>query len=107
MTNFLLIRHAMNDAVGKLLAGRMKGVTLNNEGRRQADKLASRLEGLPVTAIYSSPLERAIETAEPIARKFNLTIKLCEEFTDIEFGEWTNRKIIELEDSEKFRHFNR
>ncbi|KTD19044.1 histidine phosphatase family protein [Legionella jordanis] len=106
MTNFLLIRHATNDTVGKLLAGRMKGVTLNGEGRLQADHLSIRLAGLPITAIYSSPLERAIETAEPIARRFNLQIEIREEFTDIEFGNWTNCKISDIEESEKFRQFN-
>ncbi|STY31140.1 bifunctional RNase H/acid phosphatase [Legionella wadsworthii] len=106
MTNFLLIRHGMNDAVGKVLAGRLQGLSLNTEGRFQADKLALRLAGLPISAIYSSPLERAIETAEPLAKILHLKNIIMNEFTDLQYGEWTNRKIDELESSSHFRQFN-
>lgn len=106
MTKFLLIRHATNDTVGKRLAGRAAGVSLNEAGRAQAEKLAERLAGLPAAAIYSSPLERAVETAAPTAKMLNLEIEICEEFSDIEFGDWTNRGFDELKDEARWQRFN-
>jgi probable phosphomutase (TIGR03848 family) len=106
MTTILLIRHATTDAVGKRLAGRSPGVHLNNEGQAQAAKLAERLTGLPVSAVYSSPLERTLETAEPLARALGLETRVAEDFVELDFGEWTNRAIEELSGDEAFRRFN-
>lgn len=106
MIRFFLIRHATNDTVGKIFAGRMAGVNLNAEGREQARKLAERLAGLPISVVYSSPLERAVETAEPLAELLNLKIEICEDFVEIDIGEWTNLTIEELEMQTKFRLFN-
>src|SRR5687767_1544713 len=89
-TRFLLIRHATTDTVGKRLAGRLPGVSLNEAGRAQAQQLAARLAGLPVAAIYSSPLERAVETARPLAQGLQLETAVCEAFLELDFGEWTN-----------------
>ena len=68
MTALLLIRHGENDYVGKRLAGRLPGVHLNEKGRKQAEALVPALQKAPIKAIYSSPLERAQETAEPLAQ---------------------------------------
>jgi len=106
MTRFLLIRHATNDTVGKRLTGRMAGVSLNEEGQAQAQKLAERLAGLPVTAVYSSPLERAVETAEPIAKLLHLENSVSEDFLEINFGEWTNTAFEDLVKQPKFQLFN-
>jgi probable phosphoglycerate mutase len=106
MTKFILIRHATNDTVGKRLTGRLKGIHLNEEGREQSHKLAERLSGSPIKAIYSSPLERALETAEPIAKSLNLKTAIYDDFTDIEFGEWTNCTFEELKEELSFQHFN-
>ena len=65
MPLFLLVRHGENDNVKKgRLAGRLSGVHLNKKGIAQAQALAERLHGAPVKAIYSSPLERTMETAD-------------------------------------------
>jgi len=64
----LLIRHAQTDAVGAWLAGQAVDVSLNQCGRAQAERLRARLSALDLSAIYSSPLQRAIETAGPLAR---------------------------------------
>ena len=106
MTKFLLIRHAATDSVGKRLSGRMAGVQLNKEGLMQAQALAERLAGLPLTAIYSSPLDRARETAEPICKALSLEMEIYEDFNEIDFGEWTNKSIRELEDQPAFKRFN-
>lgn len=106
MTRFLLIRHATNNTVGKRFAGRMAGVHLNEEGLRQAQKLAERFTGLPITAVYSSPLERAVETAEPIAQVLGLQVITCDDFLEIDLGEWTDRAFDDLAGDTRFHLFN-
>ena len=75
MPLLLLIRHGENEYVktGKL-AGRLPGVHLNEKGQKQAQALGEALRDVPIKAIYSSPLERAMETASPIAESHKLTI---------------------------------
>lgn len=106
MTRFLLIRHATTDSVGKRLSGRTPGVPLNEAGRAQARKLAERLAGLPIAAIYSSPLERAVQTAEPLAKVRNLAAVISQDFLEINFGDWTNCPFEELESQPLFQRFN-
>src|ERR1044071_1374613 len=97
MTKFLLIRHATNDTIDRFLAGRLPNVHLNAEGKTQADKLALRLSQSRIAAIYSSPRERAWETAEPIARDHKLDICCSAALDEMDFGEWTGRPFPELE----------
>ncbi len=106
MTKFLLIRHATTDSVGKRLSGRTPGVFLNEEGRAQAQNLAKRVASLPIKAVYSSPLERAVETARPIAEMLHLKTTISNDFLEIDFGEWTNRLFDELHKDVQFQRFN-
>ncbi|HMO60059.1 MAG TPA: histidine phosphatase family protein, partial [Roseiflexaceae bacterium] len=78
MSTLLLIRHGANDWVHGRLAGRIPGVHLNDEGRRQAQELAARLADLPLDAIYASPLDRTVETAQAIAAPRDMTLRLVE-----------------------------
>ena len=92
MPLLLLIRHGENDFTKKgKLAGHTPGVHLNERGQEQAQALADALKNVPIKAIYSSPLERAMETASPIAEVHNLTIiqepGLIESFV----GKWQGR----------------
>jgi probable phosphoglycerate mutase len=100
VTNLLLIRHALNDWVGERLAGWIPGVHLNDEGRNQAQELARRLAQTPLKAIYSSPLERAVETAEPLAAVHRLQIQKREALGEAHFGDWTGKALKELKDEE-------
>lgn len=97
MPLFLLVRHGENEFVktGRL-AGRLPGVHLNDKGRTQAQSLAERLKGAPIKALYSSPLERALETAEPLAKSLNLEIIQRVGLIETDCGEWQNRKVKEL-----------
>lgn len=106
MTKFLLIRHALTDAVGKRLSGRTPGLSLNDEGRRQSRELASRLSHQSVDAIYSSPLERTIETAAPLAEITGLQVRSDVDFLEMDFGSWTNLSIEELKNDITFQRFN-
>jgi probable phosphomutase (TIGR03848 family) len=97
MPVILLVRHGENDYVKKgMLAGRLPGVHLNNAGHEQAQMLADRLSGMGINTIYSSPLDRAIETAQPLAHKLNLECIVRPELIEIDFGEWQGRKLREL-----------
>lgn len=98
MTTILLIRHAVNDYVktGKL-AGRLAGVHLNNEGMAQAEALGRRLADAPLKRIYSSPMERTMETAAAIAKHHpQLQVQKREEISEVDYGDWQGRAIGEL-----------
>jgi probable phosphoglycerate mutase len=92
MLTFLLIRHGENEYLVKnKLPGQLPGIHLNSRGQEQAENLADSLGNLPITAIYSSPLERAMETASPLARKLGLPIKQVPGLMDADVGKWANR----------------
>src|SRR5574341_49630 len=97
MTQLLVIRHAENDytRTGRL-AGWTKGVRLNESGQKQAQALAERLGKAPITAIYTSPLERALETAMPLAKAKGLRVKICEELGEVRYGQWTGKSLKQL-----------
>lgn len=91
MPVFLLIRHGENDFVGKRLAGHLPGVHLNEKGRQQAALIAQSLSKAPIKAIYSSPLERAVETAAPLAQALNLPVNIRPGLIEIDFGRWQGK----------------
>ena len=97
MPVLLLIRHGENEYVKKgRLAGRLPGVHLNDTGRSQAQSLADRLAKAPIKAIYSSPLERALETAEPLAKTLNLETIPRPGFLETDYGEWQDQTLKSL-----------
>ena len=106
MTTFLLIRHATTDAVGKKLSGRTAGVHLNEAGKIQAQNVTRRLASTTINAVYSSPLERAVETAAPIATSHQLETIISNHFLEMDFGEWTNCSFDELQVNKQFQRFN-
>lgn len=101
-----LVRHALCDGVGSILRGRAPGVSLNDEGREQAAWLADRLRDERLHAIYSSPLERARETAEAIAVPHRLPVCIEPGLNEVDFGEWTGRTVSDLEQHPRWRAFN-
>jgi len=104
MPLLLLIRHGENEYVktGKM-AGRLPGVHLNERGRQQAADLAKALVEVPLKAIYSSPLERAVETAEPIADGRKIEIQLRPELMDNDIGAWQGRSLKALRRLKKWK----
>ena len=101
-----LVRHALCDGVGSILRGRAPGVSLNEEGREQAAWLAERLRDERLHAIYSSPLDRARETAEAIAAPHQLPVCIEPGLNEMDFGEWTGRNIRDLQEHPRWRAFN-
>jgi probable phosphomutase (TIGR03848 family) len=97
MTYLFLIRHGENDWVGSdRLAGRTAGVYLNDKGRRQAVQLAERLREQPIGAIYSSPLERCLETAQPLAEALHLPVTEEAGILEVDYGAWRTGNLKEL-----------
>lgn len=96
MTDVLLVRHATNDWVGQRLAGHTPGVHLNAEGRRQAAALAKRLASWRFAALYSSPLERALETAAPVAERCGVAVTVEPGIAEASYGDWTGMALKDL-----------
>ena len=106
MTRFLLIRHGLTDTVGHTLSGTRAGVHLNEVGRVQVARLAERLRGVPLAALVSSPLERAVETASAIAAGRGLAVETVGAFTEFEVGDWSGRTFESLDPMDDWRRFN-
>jgi probable phosphoglycerate mutase len=98
MSYFYLIRHGSTDVAGHILTGRSAGVHLNEQGRKQILGLPERFKNVPLQAIYATPLERTQETAEPLAQAFGLTVQIAHEMTEVDYGEWTGRKVDDFRD---------
>jgi len=96
MSVLLLIRHGHTDSAGKRLTSWMPGVHLSERGREEAERLARRLDGIPVAAVYSSPLERCRETAAPLADARGLPVESREDLGEVRFGAWTDRTLAQL-----------
>ncbi|MBX3287649.1 MAG: MSMEG_4193 family putative phosphomutase [Actinobacteria bacterium] len=96
-TLVLLVRHGQTPTTGSTLPGRAKGLHLAEKGQAQAEAVAARIGALGnVDAVYASPLERTRETAAPIARALGQRVRIDKGLLECEFGEWTGRKLAEL-----------
>jgi probable phosphomutase (TIGR03848 family) len=98
MKQIILIRHGQNSMVGKRLAGWLPDVHLNEAGQAQAAALAERLAAQKgkIHALYSSPLDRTMETARPLADVLELEIQILEGMAEVRYGEWEGQSIEEL-----------
>jgi len=103
-TTILLIRHGETEYVAKgIMSARMPGVPLNEKGRSQAAEVAQALAGAPITHIYSSPMERAQETASYLANLLNLDVILAEGIIETDVGDWTGLKAEQVKDSPQWQ----
>lgn len=96
MTQVFFIRHGSTDSADKRLTGWSRGVHLNARGQAQAEALPGRLARVPLEAIYSSPLERALETALPLATAKGLKVRQRHGLIELNTGEWTGRSLRAL-----------
>ena len=97
-TTILLVRHGTTATTGTVLPGRAPGLHLSEKGVAQATALSERLGDLrhkPV-AIYVSPLERARETAAPLAKALHLRPVVNRGLLECDFGSWTGKKLSVL-----------
>jgi probable phosphoglycerate mutase len=98
MPLILLVRHGENDYVKeRRLPGRIPGIHLNKRGRKQAKQVAKFLKSAPLKAVYSSPLERTMETAQPIAKVHDLQVIPREGLIETDVGKWQGKKIKKLQ----------
>jgi broad specificity phosphatase PhoE len=88
-TTIFFVRHGAHDRLDHILCGRMAGVSLSETGRDQALRVADRLSREPIAAIHVSPMERACETAGPLAERLGLAPVVAEDLNEIDFGDWT------------------
>jgi probable phosphoglycerate mutase len=98
MTTVLFVRHGTTATTGSILPGRAPGLHLSERGIEQATALAERLKDLSrkPTALYVSPLERARETAAPIAKALRLRPIVDKGLLECDFGLWTGKRLATL-----------
>jgi alpha-ribazole phosphatase len=91
-----LVRHGETvwNAEGRLCGS--SDIPLSDQGRQQAEALAERFRDVPIAAIYSSPLLRARQTAEAIAKPHRLPVRLVPELSEIDYGDWEGMAVAEL-----------
>jgi probable phosphoglycerate mutase len=96
-TVILMVRHGQTPTTGKILPGRAAGLHLAEAGVAQAHRVAERSAELPkIDAIYASPLERARETAAPIAKALKQRVKIDKGLLECDFGDWTGAELSKL-----------
>jgi len=97
MARIILVRHGKTDWNQELrIQGGSSDTPLNEEGRYQAEKLALRLSRCNIQAIYSSPLKRAFETAQMIAKHHNIEVVVEKSLREIEAGDMEGLTSAEL-----------
>ncbi len=101
----VLVRHGVTATTGKVLPGRAPGLHLSDVGRRQAEAVAQRIATLrrPPSAVYASPLERAQETAAPIAKALHLRVRTAVGLVECDFGDWTGARLSALRRRREWR----
>lgn len=104
-TVFHLVRHGSHDLLGKVLVGRGP-VSLNAAGQAQAEAVAAMLETAGLAAVFSSPRERAVQTAGPIATRAGLEVTIDPDLDELDLGEWTGARFGSLHDDPRWRAFN-
>ena len=108
MIRILLIRHGETELTGRVLYGRMPGVHISAEGCRQAQALSQALKGrYEVHEIISSPLERALETAQYLAEALELPISIDDDIVELDYGSWMGLTFTEIRESDEWQHYNR
>jgi probable phosphoglycerate mutase len=94
MPIFLLIRHGETEFNKKKhLAGRLPNVHLTKRGQKQAQLLAEKLSSVPIKAIYASPLERTMDTAQPLASALKLEITPLDDLLETDCGDWQGQSV--------------
>lgn len=96
MTTFFIVRHGVTHHTGRKLSGRVPDVHLSEEGVTQSKIVAESLADLPLKAVYSSPIERTLETAAAIAERHDLEVKSRPGLSEVEFGRWSDRSFKSL-----------
>lgn len=105
MTILYIVRHGNID-YNLRIPGRQKGLSLSVDGRNQALSLIKRFSTVRISAIYSSPLERAVETAMPLSDNKGISIQIMDGLNEIDFGSWSANSFSDLEDNILWKQFH-
>src|SRR5690349_7740637 len=97
ITRLLLVRHGATTATEEGRFSGSSGTELSDEGRKQAACLGERLSKEPITAIYASPLSRALDTARIIGRSCGLEPAVRDGLAEISHGHWEGMKRADVE----------
>jgi broad specificity phosphatase PhoE len=100
-----LVRHGHHALIGSVLCGRMGGVELDELGRRQILRCAERVTPVP-SILQSSPQPRARQSAGILASHFGLPLEIVSAVDEIDFGRWTGRSFLELENDPNWKRWN-
>ncbi len=107
VTTICYVRHGSTPTTGKILPGRARGLHLSEAGKAEAADTASRFGGVPVAAIYTSPLERARETAAPITKQTGKPAVVDRGLVECDFGQWTGAELSKLAKLSEWRAVQR
>ncbi len=102
-TRLVLVRHGVTVQTGGMLSGRLPNIDLTDEGRAQARRAGERLAPLPVVAVYASPIERTMQTAELVAEPHALDVIVCDGVIEAEYGDWSGQKLSDLAKTDEWR----
>lgn len=100
------MRHGAHSLLGHVLAGRMPGVALSPQGQAEAGRIAQALAARPIAAVFASPLQRAQETAAPIAAAHGLPVLTEPGLDEVDFGAWTGLAFTALDGAPGWHVFN-
>lgn len=96
MTKVYLVRHGQTEWNKKLTFRGRVDIPLNEAGHMEAQALSHALKDKNIEAIYTSPLKRSIETAQPVAKFFHLEIVPVQGLIDINYGDWEGLSFHEV-----------
>ena len=91
MTTFYMVRHGVTSHTGHRLSGRLDGIHLSEQGIAEAEAAAEMLAHVKFRAVYSSPIDRTLETARIIAARQGLEVEVRDGLSEVDYGTWTNR----------------
>lgn len=104
MATIHLVRHAPTPETGTKLTGRLPGVGLDERGRAIARSAADALASAKLAAVYTSPIQRCLDTAEVVAAPHRLTPQVVDDVQEVDFGRWQGRTLASLRRLKAWEH---
>ncbi|MDG5815360.1 histidine phosphatase family protein [Chitinispirillales bacterium ANBcel5] len=105
MVELFLVRHGYVDFSGKI-PGRLKNVHLSERGYEQSKQLVKILGKKKIDVVYSSPLERCVETAKPLCAEYGIPLQLDSLLIELDYGNWNGKTFESLEHDYEWKRFH-
>lgn len=105
-TRLFFVRHASHDLLDHVLVGRGPDVPLSAAGIEEAYQVAAKLAKRGITRVHTSPRQRAVETANMIARTAKAPLQIAFALDEIDLGAWTGLTFAELEKDPRWHFWN-